>query len=188
MFLGKIVMLRVEKYLDEVKRKQEISNLFLEAFPEDERPPLDIFLESLKKKKITLLTFYDEDKFIGFAYLAFHKDICCIFFLAVSSNYRHQGYGGQILEIIKRDYKDYVLMLGYEEVDPKYDNYEERVIRENFYRSHGFIDNKLKTNEYGVIYETAYIGSHLVSFEQYFEIFKLVFGPNHEGFVKDATR
>ena len=80
MFLGKIVMLRVEKYFDETKRKLDVGNLFLEAFPEDERPPLDIFLDSLKKKEITLLTFYDEDKFIGFAYLAFHKDICCIFF------------------------------------------------------------------------------------------------------------
>ena len=78
-------------------------------------------------------------------------------------------------------------MLCYEEVDPKYQNYEERVSRKAFYYKHGFIDNKIKTNEYGVIYETAYIGSHLVSFSKYLEIFKLVFGPNHEGHVTDAT-
>ena len=180
-------MLRKEVYNGNELAKKEISDLFLEAFPEDERPPLFIFLRSLKKKEITMLTFYDEKTFIGFAYLAINEDICCIYFLAVSSSYRHQGYGGQILEIIKRDYKDYVLMLCYEEVDSKYQNYEERVLRKNFYRSHGFIDNKIKTNEYGVIYETAYIGSHLVSFSKYLEIFKLVFGPNHEGHVTDAT-
>ena len=180
-------MLRKEIYLDNEKVKKEVSDLYLSAFPKEERPPLEIFLKSLEKKEITLLTFYDENKFIGFAYLAFHEDICSIFFLAVSSSYRHQGYGGQILEIIKRDYKNYVLMLCYEEVDPKYPNYEERVLRKHFYRSHGFIDNIIKTNEYGVIYETAYIGSHLVSFAQYFEIFKLVFGQGHEAYVSDAT-
>ena len=180
-------MLQKEIYLDTSKEKQEVSDLFLEAFPEDERPPLFVFLNSLKKKEITLLTFYDNETFIGFAYLAIHNDICCIYFLAVCAPYRHQGFGGQILEIIKQEYKDYVLMLCYEEVDPKYENYEERVLRKNFYRSHGFIDNKIKTNEYGVIYETAYIGSHLVSFFDYLTIFKLVFGPNQDGFVKDAT-
>ena len=180
-------MLRKEFYSDTPKEKQEVSDLFLEAFPEDERPPLFIFLRSLKKKEITLLTFCDNETFIGFAYLAIHKDICCLYFLAVSAPYRHQGYGGQILEILKQEYKDYVIMLCYEEVDPKYENYEERVSRKNFYRSHGFIDNKIKTNEYGVIYETAYVGSHLVSFVDYLEIFKLVFGPNQDGYVTDAT-
>ena len=180
-------MLRKEIYQDIANKKQEVSDLFLEAFPEDERPPLFVFLNSLKKKEITLLTFYDEKTFVGFAYLAIHKDICCIYFLAVSKTLRHKGYGGQILEIIKQEYKDHVIMLCYEEVDPKYENYEERDLRKNFYRSHGFIDNKIKTNEYGVIYETAYIGSHLVSFIDYLEIFKLVFGVNQSGNVTDAT-
>ena len=180
-------MLRKVIYQGTKKEEKEISELFLEAFPEDERPPLSIFLNSLKKQEITMLTFYDDETFIGFAYLAFHQDVCAIFFLAVSRPYRHLGYGGQILEIIKRDYHDYVLMLCYEEVNQKYQNYEERVSRKAFYRHHRFIDNKMKTNEYGVIYETAYIGSHLVSFASYFEIFKLVFGEGHETYVKDAT-
>ena len=180
-------MLRKEVYQDSEKAKQNVSDLFLEAFPEDERPPLLVFLRSLQKKEITMLIFYDEDKFIGFAYLAIYQDICCIYFLAVSKPYRHQGYGGQILEILKQEYHDYVLMLAYEEVDPKYENYRERVLRKAFYTKHGFIDNKIKTNEYGVIYETAYIGSHQVSFANYLVIFKLVFGPRQQVNVKDAT-
>ena len=68
-------MLRKEVYQDSDKAKQNVGDLFLEAFPEDERPPLLVFLRSLQKKEITLLTFYDEDKFIGFAYLAIYQDI-----------------------------------------------------------------------------------------------------------------
>ena len=180
-------MLRKEIYHNQENIKKDVSDLFLEAFPEDERPPLFVFLRSLKKKEITLLAFYDGDAFIGFAYLAIYQDICCLYFFAVSASYRHQGYGGQILEIIKQEYKDYVIMLCYEEVDSKYKNYEERVLRKSFYLSHGFKDNKIKTNEYGVIYETAYIGSHQVSFSNYLEIFKMVFGSRHEKHVTDAT-
>ena len=180
-------MLRKEIYHNQENIRKDVSKIFLEAFPEDERPPLAIFLRSLKKKEITLLAFYDGESFIGFAYLTIYQDICCLYFFAVSASYRHQGYGGQILEIIKQDYKNYVIMLCYEEVDSKYKNYEERVSRKAFYLSHGFKDNKIKTNEYGVIYETAYIGSHQVSFANYLVIFKLVFGPRQQDNVKDAT-
>ena len=180
-------MLEKVIYQNQNDIKEEVSALFLSAFPSDERPPLPYFLKSLERKEVTLLAFYQEKEFIGFAYLAIYKDICCIFFLAVSAQYRHQGYGGQILEIIKKDYKDFVLMLGYEEVKPKYQNYQERVLRRDFYYHHGFIDNKIKTDEYGVIYETAYIGSHPVSFLDYLEIFKIVFGDGHEKHVLDAT-
>lgn len=180
-------MLRIERYHKQEHIKKDVSKLFLEAFPEDERPPLEIFLESLDKKEITLLAFYQEETFIGFTYLTIFEDICCLYFFAVSASYRHQGYGGKILEIIKEEYKDFVLMLCYEEVDPKYQNYEERVSRKRFYLSHGFKNNNIKTNEYGVIYETAFIGSHQVSFSKYLEMFKLVFGPGHEKYVTEAT-
>lgn len=179
-------MLRKEIYKDQPNIKEDISSLFLEAFPEDERPPLNIFLKSLKQKEITLLAFYDEDAFIGFTYLAIYKDICCLYFFAVNKKYRHQGYGGQIIEILKKVYKDYVLMLCYEEVDPKYKNYEERVSRKAFYYKHGFKDNIIKTNEYGVIYETAYIGSHQVDFASYQEIFVLGFGERNRPYIKEA--
>ena len=180
-------MLRKEIYRAQENIKKDVSKLFLEAFPEEERPPLPVFLKSLQNKNISLLAFYQDQEFIGFAYLAFYQDICCLFFLAVSSTYRHKGFGGQILEIIKDEYRDYVIMLCYEEVGSQYQNYEERVLRKAFYLSHGFINNKIKTNEYGVIYETAYIGSHQVSFSQYLEIFKMVFGDGHEKYVTDAT-
>ena len=179
-------MLRKEIYQGQAKLKEDISALFLEAFPEDERPPLWVFLRSLEKKEVTMLCFYDENAFIGFTYLAVYQDVCGLFFFAVNKKYRHQGYGGQILEIIKKDYQNYVIMLAYEEVDEKYPNYVERLNRKEFYRHHDFIDNKIKTNEYGVIYETAYIGSHQVSFSSYLEIFKIVFGKNQGHNVVEA--
>ena len=179
-------MLNKILYLDQEDIKKEVSNLLESAFPEDERPPTKYFFKSLEKKENKLFAYYLNNTFIGFAFLSFYQDVCYIFFLAVVEEYRNQGFGGQIIEDIKKEHLDLVLLLCYEEVDPKYPNYEERVIRQKFYFSHGFKPNKLKTNEYGVIYETAYIGSHQVDFTSYQEIFVLGFGERNRPYIREA--
>ena len=181
-------MLREVIYTDQVNVKEDVSTLLVEAFPEDERPPVDFFFGNLKENKnVSLIAFYEDDAFIGFTSLAFYQNICYIFFLAVSPTYRHQGYGSQILETIKKEYSNYVILLAFEEVDPKYDNYLERVNREKFYRNHGFIDNDLITIEWGVHFQTAYIGKRKVSFEEYKEIFRICFAVNPDKHLKKAN-
>ena len=178
--------LQAIKYQQQARLKADISSLYLEAFPENERPPLDYFFKSLERKENRLFAYYEKDVFIGFSFLTIYQDVCYIFFLAVNKMYRHQGYGGQILELIKKEYQDYILLLCYEEVDHHYPNYLERLARERFYQSHGFQNNQLKTDEYGVIFQTAFIGSHQVDFLTYLEIFKLGFGKGNEKYIKEV--
>ena len=156
------------------------------AFPIDERPPTKYFFKSLERKENKLFAYYFNNTFIGFTFLCFYQDVCYIFFLAVEEHYRHQGFGGQIIEDIKKSYPDHVLLLCFEELDSKYPNYEERVKRKNFYYSHGFKDNKMKTNEFGVIFETAFIGKHQVDFPTYIEIFVIGFGEYARTHIKQA--
>jgi GNAT superfamily N-acetyltransferase len=169
-------MLEKVRYLQQANIKNDVSSLLVSAFPENERPPVEMFFTNFENDKNVLLAFYENHTFIGFSALAFYQDICYIFFLAVSPTYRNKGYGSQIIEILKKDYQEKILLLAYEEVDPKYPNYLERVNREKFYFKRGFKNNELKTNEWGVIFQTVYIGKRRVSFEEYQEIFKLGFG------------
>ena len=180
-------MLIKREYLGESTIKKDVSNLLESAFPIEERPPTKYFFKSLEKKENKLFAYYLDNTFIGFTFLCFYQDVCYIFFLAVSTNYRHQGYGGEIIEDIKKSYPDYVILLCFEELDPKYPNYEERVKRKNFYYSHGFKDNKMKTNEFGVIFETAFIGKHRVDFSTYVEIFVIGFGEFARKHIKPAS-
>ena len=184
-----MVMLEKVLFNEESNIREDVANLLVTAFPEDERPPVDIFFKNLEinKEHTRLIAYYDNNTFIGFTYLCFYQDVCYIFFLAVSENYRHQGYGGQIIEDIKVSYPEHVILLCFEEIDPKYDNYVERLQRKNFYYSHGFIDNKLKTNEFGVIFETAFIGKHLIDFATYVEIFVIGFGEFARNHIKPAN-
>ena len=179
-------MLEKKLYTNQKDIKEDVATLLVNAFPEDERPPVPYFFQSLERKGNNIYTYYLNDEFIGFTYVTLYEDVCYLFFLAVSENKRHQGFGGQILEDIKKTYSDYVILLCFEEIDQKYPNYEQRIKRKEFYYSHGFKDNKLKTNEFGVIFDTAFIGQHLVNFATYVEIFVLGFGEFARQYIKQA--
>ena len=178
----------VINYLDKKEIERDIRPLFESAFPSDERPPSDIYFSSfIGQNNKVLLGFYEKNEFIGFTSLIIYKDICYIFFLAVSPEKRNQGWGGRILSYIKDEYKEYNVLLCYEEVDQKYDNYEERVNRERFYLNNGFKINPLKTYEFGVIFQTAAIGNREISFQDYKDIFESGFGKWALTYLKDVT-
>ena len=173
-------------YQGQKEQEKLVASLLENAFPRDERPATKDFFGSLKKEENNLFLYYDHDEFIGFAFITLYQDVAYLFFLAVTLTKRHQGNGGLILEDIKQTYQDYVILIAYEEVNPQYPNYQERVRREKFYLKHGFKDNKMKTNEFGVIYQTVFIGVHHVSFMTYLEVFKLGFGEKAVKYVKEA--
>lgn len=177
-------MIETRNYLEYPNISSDIKPLFLAAFPEEERPPVDIFFSSFNKKNNYLYGFYDKNEFIGFISIIIYKDICYLFFLAVKKEMRNQGYGSQMIQIIKDMYKQYTLLLCYEEVDEKYNDYLLRKKREQFYLKNGFRKNPLKTNEFGVIFQTAVYGNRFVSFEEYKEIFISGFGRHVQRFLK----
>ena len=123
---------------DYSKVKEDITPLYLSAFPEEERPPENIFYQSFERKENRLYAFYDNDVFVGFCSITLFENVCCLFFLAVSPSLRHQGYGHQIIDIIKELYKDYTLMLCYEEISEKYLDTDFRKKRESFYLDKDF--------------------------------------------------
>lgn len=164
------------EYQNNREIRKDIEPLFISAFPEDERPSADIYFDGFDHSDNVLYGFYEDNRFIGFASLVFLEDIAYIFFFAVSENERNKGYGSRMLSMIKEIYHHYVILLCYEEVDPKYDDYELRLKREKFYIRNGFISNDIKTEEFGVVFQTAYFGKHKVSFTQYQQIFAKGFG------------
>lgn len=174
-------------YKDNKAVKNDITPLFLSAFPEDERPPVKYFFSSARKNSNNLYAYYDDNnEFIGFSYLSSYKDIIYVFFLAIQDEKRNRGLGSEILSKIKEENKGKVILLCYEEVDPKYNDNEMRIKRRNFYRRNGFEDNGVKTNEFGVVFETGYYGPHKVSFEDYVEIFVMGFSEYARKYIKEV--
>lgn len=168
--------------------KEDISKLYLSAFPIDERPPLDWFLRCLYEcENNHAFAYYDNDEFIGFSEITIFEDIVYICYLAVSPIHRNKGYGTQILDNIKQKYNGYTILLCFEEVDEKYDDYLNRKRREDFYIRNGFINNDLKTKEGPVIYQSSRIGDKKVNFDQYRHIFDQCYGKGTSDiYLKEA--
>lgn len=178
----------VKNYLENKEIEKDVKPLFESAFPIEERPPADVFFSSFNdQNNKVLLGFYDEKAFIGFTSLIIYKDICYIFFLAVSTSKRNKGWGSKILAYIKEKYEKYNILLCYEEVDEQYPNYQERVKREQFYFNNGFKKNPLKTNEFGVVFQTASIGSRIINFDDYKGIFESGFGSWALEYLKQVS-
>ena len=174
-------------YKDDPIIRDDIEPLYISAFPEEERPPVEMFFNTVMLENDQLYGFYDKDRFVGFANIITYKDVAYLFFLAVYPSQRNKGYGSKILSDLKEMYKDKVLTLCYEEIDDKYPDIELRKRRKNFYYRNGFKDNKMKTCEYGVNYETCYIGKHRVSFEDYLGLYQSVFGERVNQIIKKAS-
>lgn len=135
--------------VDKVKR------LFESAFPEDERPPFEM---TIGWEGSDFYGIYDEEEFVGLADIVELGDLVYLFFLAVEDDKRNQGYGSEILSIIKAKYAGRRLFLLADEASPKYSDFELRKRRLSFYQRNGFKLVGKRAREFNVIYEILSIG------------------------------
>jgi len=182
----KIYLMKFINYKTNQNIKKDIEPLYISSFPEEERPPVEMFFSFALKKDNDIYGVYDNNSFIGFTNLLFYKDLCYLFFLAVSTEFRNKGYGSQIVQEVLKKYPNKNFILCYDEIDDKYQDNSLRIRRRDFYYRNGFKDNELKTCEYGVRYDTCYYGSHKVSFEDYQGLFIHCYGPQTKKIVKKA--
>ena len=173
-------------YKENFEIRKDIEPLYVSAFPEEERPPVDMFFDNALKEDNELFGVYDKS-FIGFTNLLFYKNLCYIFFLAVTPEVRNKGYGSQIIQEVFKLYPDKTFVLCYEEIDDKYEDMNLRKRRRDFYYRNGFKDNNLKTCEYWVRYDTCYHGNHQVSFEDYLGLMVHCYGSRAKKFIKKAS-
>ena len=165
--------------------RKDVEPLYVSAFPVEERPPVKMFFKNAVKETIDLIGFYENDEFIGFTNLVDYQDICYIYFLAVTPEKRNQGYGSKILETVKQLKSDKNLLLCFEEVDEKYKDNSFRIKRRDFYHQNGFKDNIFKSNEFGVVYDSAVYGRQ-ITFDEYLSLLVFNFSDWLKRYIKKA--
>ena len=176
-----------KRYLkDDQSIKNDIEQLYNTAFPEDERPPFFwTYSVYMKTKESYIIGYYENNEFIGFLQYVIYQDVLYFAYLAIVENKRNRGYGRTILKSIREQYPDKTLLLCFEEVDPKYPDNDMRTRRMNLYKSLGYVDNGLKTQEGDVVYQSAYNGVRRVNYQEYQKIFDLVYGEGaHKQYLK----
>ena len=136
------------------KYKKQIKNLYVTAFPKEERAPLFVLYHKAKKVENNFYAIVEDDEFAGLVYTIQDAGILYVFFFAIVEEKRGQGYGSKVLSMIKEKYPNHIVTLMIEDTaDKKADNYEQRIQRLKFYQRNGFMQLHVGVNEMGVEYE-----------------------------------
>ena len=101
------------------------------------------------------------DEWVGLLYTVNYDDLSYVFYFAVDDKQRGKGCGTAILKAAQAKYNGRRLFLAIEEVEEKYDNYDERVKRQRFYENAGFVHTGQKMQEATVIYDLMSVGGRI---------------------------
>ena len=117
---------------------QKVKELYLRAFPQEERIPWWLMRLNSRRKNIDLTAWMAGDKFRGFTSSVTVEGLHFLLFFAVAEDCRGQGCGSAILQAIQKQHPAVVLNI--ELLDPAAPNYPERLRRFAFYQKNGFHD------------------------------------------------
>jgi len=135
-----------------------VKSLMNSVFPKMEQIPMYFLLSRTKEEFIDFLAYYDDNKFVGFAYLITDNDLTFIQYIAVDSTLHSKGYGSTILNQIKAQYPNNRIALNLETLDENAKNSEQRVKRRAFYAKNGYEDAGIITHVRGHTLDTLILG------------------------------
>lgn len=138
--------------------KNKVKDLYMSAFPADERFPFRLMIRKASHGKGDFWIFEENGQFTGMAYVVCDADMAYLFYLAICDGRRGCGYGTKALSLLKEKYSGKRLFLALETLDEDADNYEQRLKRHSFYEKCGLTDFPYRIKEAKVIYSIMGIG------------------------------
>ena len=99
--------------------------------------PWKALIDKHHEGKGEFLSIYDHHQWVGLTYVITYQNLSYILYLAIDEKQRGHGYGSGVLQLLKKRYP-HTIMLCIEEVDEKYENYQQRIHRKSFYLRNGF--------------------------------------------------
>ncbi|WP_172200403.1 GNAT family N-acetyltransferase [Saccharibacillus qingshengii] len=137
------------------RSRDAIQRIYEDSFPEEEMIAYETLIEISSSPDHLFYGLYDGDSLVGMTYLITTGSMLYVLYLAIRQNHQSQGYGKKVIREIVRRYPDYRICLNIEEVEAKYENYQQRIKRKEFYRSLGFEDQGYRIdNAKGYTFET----------------------------------
>lgn len=133
-------------YINDLKYKDKLQELYFSAFPEEERFPFWILNECSKEDNSDLYAIIDNNKFVGMCYIVNCDGAYYLMYLAVQEELRNKKYGSKILKDLKEKYITLFLS-----IDVPTD--EISIKRKDFYLRNWFYETNKYYEDTGVWYE-----------------------------------
>lgn len=144
-------MIRFEKIDENTKNLEDIKQLYMDAFPFDERIPFYIMVSVGNDRGVEFLSIYDDDTWLGFIHTLVGEKLSYIFYFAIDGGLRQSGYGSKIIREYKKIHPK--LSLAIEPIEEDSYNIKQRKKRLAFYEKNGFETLDTKVVEMGVEFE-----------------------------------
>jgi len=144
-------MIRFEKIDENTKNLEDIKQLYMDAFPFEERIPFYIMVSLGNDRGVEFLSIYDDDTWLGFIHTLVGEKLSYIFYFAIDGGLRQSGYGSKIIREYKKIHPK--LSLAIEPIEEDSDNIKQRKKRLAFYEKNGFETLDTKVVEMGVEFE-----------------------------------
>ena len=145
------IMIRFEKIDENTKNLEDIKQLYMDAFPFEERIPFYIMVSLGNDRGVEFLSIYDDDTWLGFIHTLVGEKLSYIFYFAIDGGLRQSGYGSKIIREYKKIHPK--LSLAIEPIEEDSDNIKQRKKRLAFYEKNGFETLDTKVVEMGVEFE-----------------------------------
>lgn len=136
-------MTRLVPLKSENKDLLKLESINSEAFPPTEYVSFDVLFRLSEEMDTDILGVYESETPVGFTVVVKNKFCAYIFLLAIDKNVRSKGYGSNTLQEVMKRYPDQQMILDFEELDLKAENYLQRVKRKAFYLRNGFHETAL---------------------------------------------
>ena len=144
-------MIRFEKIDDNTKNLEDIKQLYMDAFPFEERIPFYIMVSVGNDRGVEFLSIYDDDTWLGFIHTLVGEKLSYICYFAIDGSLRQSGYGSEIIREYKKMHPK--LSLAIEPIEEDSDNIKQRKKRLAFYEKNGFETLDTRVVEMGVEFE-----------------------------------
>ena len=144
-----MIIKRIDRFSRDIKK---LERLYDASFPNEERIPFRYLVASLNKDRI-MDAYYSDDELVGLTVMFMADDLAYLSYICIAEKMQGRGYGTQILNVIKDEYRNCRIVIDIEELDPESDNNEERLRRRNFYIRNGFMVTDVFYRYYFVDYE-----------------------------------
>lgn len=151
------------------KYEEEISDLYIEAFPKSERKSKEDIIDVVESERGKILPILFKDEFAGFFITmdSLDKKTTLIDYFAIRKELRGKHIGSSAISLLD-DEKKYIIEI--ERVDREAENFRQRYKRKNFYQACGFMTNDLYVSRYGVDMELLSLNEEL-SIKEYTDLY-----------------
>lgn len=122
---------------DHPEVRDGLRELYISAFPANERIPFRRMIKGYPGKESSLVSVRMDGRQVGLFHIVWDDRMLFLFYLAVESDFRCKGLGGEILEHVC-SLTGLPVMLNIERTDPDVNDIKAR--RRGFYIRHGFRD------------------------------------------------